>query len=1444
MEKGYLVNILKNRKYRTSSLLFILFLISFIRVSALSSPYAPGSTLDPECSPGEENCSVSLFGNSSYGQLLYKNSYGVVSGISNVLPDPAGRLQIGGIEVTDWPGFSPAKPSNGQVTINYGASSGYSNEGRTHSYRIYSYKLEAGRRRVYSQKYTQVSVTDNNQVNDLYTISFSWDATPNVSGYRIVKLLDSSVATEGYAGMYFDAGYDTNDTSVVDDNCLLVCFTSDKADISSYHSSNEASAFIQGDSIFDGTLYVSGLPISGHNSSTFSVGYNAGVNLDGIFAHNSNFIGTNAGYDAPSANYSNLFGYQAGKGFTNNHIGANNIIIGTNITLPDAATNALNIGGVIFATGTHSDATGNPSFSPESLGRVGIGTNAPTAILHLGTGGTDAGSAPIKLTSGGLLNAPEDGAIEYSANHLYFTSGTTRYQLDQQSANVDLSNYARFSDLSNYARFSDLSNYARFSDLSSYIQNTGSPYSSLFIGNNAGSNTTATSSNFLGVNAGFGAANAGSSIFIGNNAGYNDTVNNQPSTYNTVISSITVGSYPHPSAVIGNKLYVKNSSAYVSIINTNTNTIMGSINFNSGINSLLIVGTKLYVSSSSALYIVDTDTDTILTSVEVDYGASSMVSVGSKLFLEHSGTNYVTAFNTTNNTFSHILVNSQNAVYPVGMTLVGSNLYMSDTFMNANKIRVVNTVNNSVSSITVGTSPASVVASGSKVYVSNLGSDTVSVVNTNTNTVIKTISVGSAPYRSIVVGNKLYVGNVASHDVSVIDTTTDTVIKTISSMGNIQNFTLVGTKLYVNNAVSSSMNVIDTNTDNLISTISVGNPQEDSFLVGTKLYTGSSNSNVVHVIDVDSSISPFSVLLGSYTNTGGFSGSILLGSGFSGSPISNTKANQFMLAPTITEARFRGIDYTFPATQAAGAGYVLSNDGNGVLSWVPNTNSGGNSGNSTFTGLSLQNTNISPSLQNIVDPSLGVLPIQVSSNLASITNLNVTTTLNLTNTSNTQYPFYLSDSGFDGLMKYDTSVHRLTIEKPSSAGGYSTGYNLRLYANDDSDAGGIMIYNRNSGGSAGAGIKWVNDLQQDLLQIYVCNSNCAYSPNTIMYNNYGTGVMRFNTTQNKEIQFGTDIYGTSNFIVFNQTANRLLVKGIGATSSTWTAQFHNSTGTSNTLMIRDDGRVAIGNNAPAYTLHVGSSSISGIVAGFTNSSSTCTINPASTSLSCSSDINLKKNITLIKDETPFILNTSIVPSTTTLQKVLSLTPVIYNWNTELDTDTKHAGFIAQEVEQIFPALVSTDEYTHMKSVNYIGFIPYSIEAIKEMDIKLSGITTLDITNPLSVGSLIRTFLSDVNNQIGDVYAKVVHSDDVQTKDIHANDKICIGNTCVTESQLIELLSKNSNNSNNASGNVNDSNSSNTPINSNTSNPDPLSTLPVADSNPAVLPITPADSNTQ
>ncbi|GMI14267.1 hypothetical protein TrVE_jg2647, partial [Triparma verrucosa] len=42
----------------------------------------------------------------------------------------------------------------------------------------------------------------------------------------------------------------------------------------------------------------------------------------------------------------------------------------------------------------------------------------------------------------------------------------------------------------------------------------------------------------------------------------------------------------------------------------------------------------------------------------------------------------------------------------------------------------------------------------------------------------------------------------------------------------------------------------------------------------------------------------------------------------------------------------------------------------------------------------------------------------------------------------------------------------------------------------------------------------------------------------------------------------------------------------------------------------------------------------------------------------------------------------------------------------------HYGFIAQEVEEVVPELVGTDELG-MKSIRYLGFTPVLLEALKE-----------------------------------------------------------------------------------------------------------------------------------
>jgi YVTN family beta-propeller protein len=120
---------------------------------------------------------------------------------------------------------------------------------------------------------------------------------------------------------------------------------------------------------------------------------------------------------------------------------------------------------------------------------------------------------------------------------------------------------------------------------------------------------------------------------------------------------------------------------------------------------------------------------------------------------------------------------------------------------------------------------------GSKVYVTNGGDGTVSVIDTATDTVIDPpIPVGGGPFGVEVTpdGSKVYVTNGSDGTVSVIDTATDTVIATIPvGLGPFGvAVTPDGSKVYVANSgrrrETNTVSVIDTATDTVSATISVG----------------------------------------------------------------------------------------------------------------------------------------------------------------------------------------------------------------------------------------------------------------------------------------------------------------------------------------------------------------------------------------------------------------------------------------------------------------------------------------------------------------------------------------------------------------------------------------------------------------------------------------------
>jgi hypothetical protein len=130
-----------------------------------------------------------------------------------------------------------------------------------------------------------------------------------------------------------------------------------------------------------------------------------------------------------------------------------------------------------------------------------------------------------------------------------------------------------------------------------------------------------------------------------------------------------------------------------------------------------------------------------------------------------------------------------------------------------------------------------------------------------------------------------------------------------------------------------------------------------------------------------------------------------------------------------------------------------------------------------------------------------------------------------------------------------------------------------------------------------------------------------------------------------------------------------------------------------TFIIKNGGFVGIGTTNPGYKLQV----FTGTANGYVNTDGTW---------GSSSDINLKKNI---------------FPVSSILNNILALNPVSYNFKTEKDGTISHIGFIAQEVEQLFPELVSTGP-DGIKGISYAMFTPLLTKAIQQQQTQITGIT--------------------------------------------------------------------------------------------------------------------------
>ena len=163
------------------------------------------------------------------------------------------------------------------------------------------------------------------------------------------------------------------------------------------------------------------------------------------------------------------------------------------------------------------------------------------------------------------------------------------------------------------------------------------------------------------------------------------------------------------------------------------------------------------------------------------------------------------------------------ATVPVGQTPEfaaaapdGSRLYVTNS--GSNTVAVVDTARREVVrsplSFGVRTSGVAVSPDGSRVYVSNPQSNTVAILDTTVDAVTATVAVGTFP-RGVVVspdGATVYVVNELTQTVSVLDTATSTVVATISIPMDALGVAVAvdGLHLYAAGPASPTVAVVDT----------------------------------------------------------------------------------------------------------------------------------------------------------------------------------------------------------------------------------------------------------------------------------------------------------------------------------------------------------------------------------------------------------------------------------------------------------------------------------------------------------------------------------------------------------------------------------------------------------------------------------------------------------
>ncbi|MGB8323889.1 MAG: choice-of-anchor D domain-containing protein, partial [Candidatus Acidiferrum sp.] len=285
---------------------------------------------------------------------------------------------------------------------------------------------------------------------------------------------------------------------------------------------------------------------------------------------------------------------------------------------------------------------------------------------------------------------------------------------------------------------------------------------------------------------------------------------------------------------------VSTANCCLDAVNTSTNAVVKSIPITTFNEPLGITPdqTRVYVAdyTNNLIDVVDSTTNTLVTTIPVGPGATAVAITpnGQFGYVAEYGDNNVSVFNVATNAFTQSIPVGFSTDW-IAVTPDGSLVYAASAIDG--RVAVISTSTNTLASTITLTALTGQGATG---CVSGptfnptgtvgyflqgcqtTGAGSMTAISIPGNTEIASVAVGTTPYESAITpnGTKLYVVNASSNTVSIISTASNTVTSTIT-VGTAPQSVIVspdGTAAYVASTKSELINLIQTSTDTLETT--------------------------------------------------------------------------------------------------------------------------------------------------------------------------------------------------------------------------------------------------------------------------------------------------------------------------------------------------------------------------------------------------------------------------------------------------------------------------------------------------------------------------------------------------------------------------------------------------------------------------------------------------